>query len=143
MAFEPAPLLERANAGERLDAFQVGRVVYWLASRRGFLSLRAGGSQVLDDEDNGFEPNRYRLNQFSSETGVLVKLGQEDLLIAFLRGQQQHHPTLLSDQVIFGRRGRLSYPVKPIQRRDYLSRTESQADEFGIHGLVFFQRSVY
>ena len=140
---DPAVLLERSAAGEALTLRQVGRVVYWFSSKRGFLSLRTGGGDLTDDDDERTEQARYRRPQVHADTGEVVADGQEDRLVAFLRDQAVHHPELLTDEVIFGRRGRLTYPVRPIRRERFLAEGGSWLDEFGIHGLVFFQRSVY
>ena len=51
---DPNALLERSLKGEQMTLGEIGRVIYWFSSRRGFLSLRAGGSSVIDDDDEGF-----------------------------------------------------------------------------------------
>ena len=142
MASDPAVLIDRSDRGEELTLREIGRVVYWFSSRRGFLSLRKGGGDFTDDDDDRSERPRYRRNQIHGETGEIVQRGQEDKLLGFLAEQAVHHPDLLTDQVIYGARGRLTYPVRPIRQGDFLS-SGSTVDEFGIHGLVFFQRSVY
>ena len=142
MAVDPAELQRRSGAGEVLSLREIGRVVYWFSSRRGFLSLRSGGGDLTDDDDDRAVRNRYRNDQVRSDTGEILERGQENLLVDFLRAQAAHHPGLLTDEIIFGARGRLSYPVRPIRRDNYLS-GGSALEEFGIHGLVFFQRSVY
>ena len=143
MNVDPNVLQSRALGGEQLTLREIGRYVYWIAGRRGFLSLRSGGSTMLDD-DPDFVPNRYRLSHFSADTGERIVQGQEDILVEVLRSQQRFYPDLITDQVIFGRRGRLTYPVRPIPRDSFLSGPDSTyLDEFGIHGLVSFQRTVY
>lgn len=142
MDVDPNLLRRRSTEGEALTLREIGRVVYWMSSRRGFLSLRTGGSQILDDDTDSETVKRYRLTQFSPSTGAAVVTGQEDDLIGFVREQQRHHAGLLGDEVLFGRRGRLSYPVRPIKQTDFLS-GGTVLEEFGLHGLVFFQRSVY
>ena len=141
---DPNALLERSLKGEQMTLGEIGRVIYWFSSRRGFLSLRAGGSSVIDDDDEGFKPIRYRIRQFDSTTGAEVIRGQENVLVDFLKSQEKHYPNLIDDNFIFGRRGRLTYPVKPISKEDFLSGVDaSLLQEFGVHGLVFFQRKVY
>lgn len=143
MDLDPGALLKRSGAGEQLSLREIGRVIYWFSSKRGFLSLRSGGGDITDDDDERSARPRYRRPQVHAETGEIVVGGQEDALIGFLRDQAVHHPDLLTDEVIFGARGRLTYPVRPIRRDNFLNADGSLLDEFGIHGLVFFQRSVY
>jgi len=138
---DPAPLLATGMAKKKLELHEIGRVIYWMSSKRGFLSLRSGGATLVDD-DPDFVPTRYRVSQFSRSTGERIHIGQEDILIEFLDGQRELHPKVLTDKATFGARGRLVYPVKPIARDKYAS-NGSALDEFGIHGLVFFQRKVY
>ncbi len=138
---DPAPLLATGMAKRKLELHEIGRVIYWMSSKRGFLSLRSGGATLVDD-DPDFVPTRYRVSQFSRSTGERIHIGQEDILIEFLDGQREFHPKILTDKATFGARGRLVYPVKPIARDKYAS-NGSALDEFGIHGLVFFQRKVY
>lgn len=138
---DPAPLLATGMAKKKLELHEIGRVIYWMSSKRGFLSLRSGGATLVDD-DPDFVPTRYRVSQFSRSTGERIHVGQEDILIEFLDGQREFHPKILTDKATFGARGRLVYPVKPIARDKYAS-NGSALDEFGIHGLVFFQRKVY
>ena len=142
MDVNPHGLLDRSAAGEQLSLREVGRVVYWFSSKRGFSSLRSEGANLTDDDDDRAARTRYRHPQVHAETGEIVNEGQEDVLVGFLRQQAVHYPDLITDRLIFGARGKLTYPVRPIKRDKYLS-DGSWLDEFGIHGLVFFQRSVY
>ena len=142
MQLDPAELLERSASGKALTLREIGRVLYWYSTRRGFLSLRTGGSTTLD-EDEAEDDKPYRLSQFSTSTGERVVVGQEQQVIEFLKSQSAHHGVLTND-VIFGHRGRLEYPVRPIKRKDFLSRPDASiVEEFGLHGLLFFQRAVY
>lgn len=144
MDLDPNYLLQQAMSGKQLALREIGRVLYWLSSRRGFLSLRSGGTNLVDDDDEKFVPSRYRVSQYSPQTGERLITGQEDVLIDLLRSQQHFYPDLFSDHVIFGRRGQLTYPVKPIGKAMFLSGGNATAlDEFGLHGLIFFQRAVY
>lgn len=142
----PNLLLKKGNDGKQLTLGEIGRVIYWFSSRRGFLSLRSGGSNILsdDEDDESFKPVRFRQRQFSETTREEVETGQEDSLVEFLKTQEQYYPDLIDHKFIFGRRGRLEYPVKPIAQDEFLSGADSSVfDEFGVHGLVFFQRKVY
>lgn len=144
MDLDPNYLLQQAMAGKQLALREIGRVLYWLSSRRGFLSLRSGGANLVDDDSEQFVPVRYRISQYSPQTGERLITGQEDVLVDLLRSQQHFYPDLLPEHVIFGRRGQLTYPVKPIGKATFLSEGDATAlDEFGLHGLIFFQRAVY
>ena len=48
---DPADLLARSAAGDRLDSHEIGRLFYWMAFRRGFLSLRKGGAVIEEDDE--------------------------------------------------------------------------------------------
>lgn len=143
MDIDPNRLVTRSQSGEQLTLREIGRFIYWMSGRRGFLSLRSGGSQVLDD-DPDFVPNRYRLSQYNPSTGERIAQGQEELLIDVLTRQQAFYPDILTDHALFGRRGRLTYPIKPIPRDRFLAGSSATLlDEFGIHGLISFQRAIY
>jgi len=142
MNSDPHDLLRRSADGEGLTLREIGRVVYWFSSKRGFLSLRSEGADLTDDDDERAVRPRYRRPQVHSETGEILTQGQEDLLVGFLRDQAVHHPDLITDQLIFGARGQLTYPMRPISRDRFIG-DGTWLDEFGIHGLVFFQRSIY
>ncbi len=142
MDLDPAELLSRSEAGEVLSLLEIGRVLYWFSARRGFLSLRAGGNNEMDNDQETEKP--WRLNQFDADTGERKVVGQEEKMIEFLEAQRIHHPDIITDALVFGRRGRQRYPVKPISSDDYQSGPDgSMLDEFGVHGLLFFQRKVY
>ncbi len=143
MKEDPAALMQSSTEGAVLSLREIGRVIYWFSSQRGFLSLRAGGGDTTDEDDDRATRNRYRNPQTVKETGEIKVRGQENILVDFLYQQAQHHPALLTDEIIFGARGRLTYPVRPIKQGNFLSDGDSWLGEFGIHGLVFFQRSVY
>ncbi len=143
MTSDPAALMASSVEGANLSLREIGRVIYWFSSQRGFLSLRAGGGDTTDEDDDRATRNRYRNPQTVKETGEIKVRGQENILVDFLYQQAKHHPALLTDEIIFGARGRLTYPVRPIKQGNFLSGGDSWLGEFGIHGLVFFQRSVY
>lgn len=143
MDLDPNSLLAQSANGSELTQHQIGRVLYWFSTKRGFLSLRTGGSQVVDGDED-FVPTRYRLTQADGATGEVVHVGQEDAVLEFLTQQKVFHPNILTETRFFGRRGRLNYPVKPVPREAFLGGSGTTLiDEFGIHGVIFFQRSVY
>ena len=142
MTLDPATLIERSNDGKALSLREIGRVVYWFSVRRGFLSLRSGGGDFLSADDEDTNPKRYRRQMVDPETGEIVDPGQEGRFIDCLLQQQHHHAAFLTDAVIFGARGRLTYPVRPIAKEHFKAPTGTMVGEFGLHGLVFFQRKV-
>ncbi len=141
----PGELLKRAENDEQLSLRDIGRIIYWMSCRRGFLSLRKGGSSLIDEDDESdWQPSRFRLSQYNPTTGERVVTGQEEVLVNVLESQRRFYPEILTSQIIFGRRGRMTYPARPIRRDAFLGDGDGNyVDEFGIHGLVFFQRSVY
>ena len=142
MTLDPAVLVGRSDNGESLSLREIGRVVYWFGARRGFLSLRSGGGDFVDAGEHDEAPKRYRRQMVDPASGEIVDRGQEGRLVEFLSQQQTHHPQILSYTAIFGQRGKLTYPVKPIARAAFRNVDGSLFDEFGLHGLVFFQRKV-
>jgi CRISPR-associated endonuclease Csn1 len=142
MDADPHDLLRRSGEGNALTLREIGRVIYWFSSKRGFLSLRSEGADLTDDDDERAVRPRYRRPQVHADTGEIVSQGQEGILVDFLREQAVHHPDLITDQLIFGARGQLTYPVRPVKRDRFIG-DGTWLDEFGIHGLVFFQRSIY
>jgi len=120
------------SSSHPLTLHEIGRLVYHLAARRGFLSLRSGGAEVeAEDEEE------------SSQSQIRLRKVQEAKLQKLWTDQTPYHPDLLSQQLLYGKRGQLTYPVRPVPREDYLASKGSPIDEFGVHGLVFFQRKVY
>ncbi len=53
--------------------------------------------------------------------------------------QRKHYSDLLTDELKYGRRGKQAFPKEP-QR---LPKGESLLSEYGVYGLVFFQRRMY
>ena len=141
MSLEPAALIAKSSTGEALTLREIGRVVYWFAARRGFLSLRSGGGDFASAEEVNEKPKRFRREMVDPETGEIVDRGQEGKLLKFLEQQKAHHPNILTTHVVFGGRGRLVYPVRPIPKSKFAG--ASLLGEFGLHGLVFFQRKVF
>ncbi len=143
MNLDPAVLRERSMRGAALNLREIGRVVYWFASRRGFLSLRSGGNDFASAAELEENPKRFRRKMVDKDTGEITSLGQEGELVAFLRQQQAHHREILTERALFGDRGQLVYPVRPIARSKFSGADQSTLGEFGLHGIVFFQRKVY
>ncbi|MEI7993174.1 MAG: type II CRISPR RNA-guided endonuclease Cas9, partial [Actinomycetota bacterium] len=134
-ALDPALLADRAMM-EKITLHEFGRILYNMTTRRGFLSLRSGGAAVGGDDGEkgadaeGFRHWRQRLD---------IELRFDELWGA----QAPHHPGTLTNTLRDGARGRQTYPVAPVGRDDYRPPGSWPIAEFGVHGLVFFQRAVY
>lgn len=158
--------LRAKGLDERLTLPEFGRVLLHLAQRRGFLSNRKADRgkrkensetlQAISALENAIEKSGSRtLGEYLSRIGR----GEIQVQEHHQRGwhthrsmferefellwekQRQFHPDILTDQLKYGRRGPQTYPREPLplKRRD--GRTLLQ--EFGFHGLLFFQRSLY
>lgn len=152
---DPYALRERALHAP-LTPHEVGRVLIHLNQRRGFLSNRKS--------DGGKKETSETLEKISA---LATQLGDQTLgqFLAVihqepherLRGrhtrrdmflfefeqiwqhQRQYHPDLLTDNLKFGHHPDQKYPVEPIGH----SKETTLLEEFGIHGLIFFQRPMY
>jgi CRISPR-associated endonuclease Csn1 len=194
LALDPYPLRARALS-ERLTPFEIGRVIYHLNQRRGFLSLKkvsqkkiekelanlekkrekaadsAGGEGAGDDKDESkmlaaIELLAQRMGErtlgqtlHAQQTAEAVQTVRgtpipprirnqhtrrsmiEDEFLRIWSYQKQYHPELLSDAVCFGSAGRQD----ALRTRRGIRRNHSQTllQQFGLHGLVFFQRPIY
>jgi len=157
---DPYPLRRRA-LDERLEPYQIGRVFYHLAQRRGFLSNRK--SDRAKDSDSGVVKEGIAALQASmgdehSRTlgEYLAGLAAEDERVrgrythrdmyqaefdAIWEAQRAHHPALFTDEVKYGSQGPKTYPDDPDRQRQRA--TESHLQRYGLHGIIFFQRRVY
>lgn len=79
-------------------------------------------------------------------------LGREDIYHEFdalWRKQAEFHPELLTDALRWGTAGPINDPKqavkarKPVPKHDASRRGLSDLEAFGLHGLIFFQRSMY
>lgn len=163
---DPYPLRERALS-EKLDPFEIGRVFYHLNQRRGFLSLRKRERQDKEvhdmlaeiehaeaerereghetigawlaekhanlDHRNRREDDHVRRRHLSRK-----QLEQEFDLI-WRRQAELGHGDLLTEHLKYGPAGQAEYPRKPLPRED----NTSPLQQFGVHGLIFFQRPIY
>ena len=152
--------LRRRGLDGPLSLHEFGRVLLQLAQRRGFLSngksdyrrgketsdmlaaigqleaeIADAGSRTLGEhlvkllEEDPFRRVRARHTARAMFEAEFGRLWEE---------QQKHHPGTLTDALRYGAAGRTSYPCAPRRRAgaDFLA-------EFGIHGLLFFQRALY
>jgi CRISPR-associated endonuclease Csn1 len=152
---------------EKISLSELGRIIYHLNQRRGFLSLRKAESEG-DKEAQGMLGEISDLEKAIEETGArtlgnhLYTLYQKEGISTRLRNrhfsrkmlhhefseiweeQKKHHPEILTEALRFGTQG--SRPagkniktVKPISRQ----KDQSLLEQFGLEGMTFFQRSVY
>jgi CRISPR-associated endonuclease Csn1 len=156
---DPYVLRKKALDGP-VSAHEFGRILVHLNQRRGFLSnrktdrakkketsemlaeisqlqaeLQAAGSRTLGEhqaKQREVEPltrirGRHTLR-------AMFEVEFEELWNA----QTRYHSQLLTDELKYGARGKAAYPRPPATcgKRDPLR-------EFGIHGLIFFQRPLY
>ncbi|HUY90615.1 MAG TPA: type II CRISPR RNA-guided endonuclease Cas9 [Pirellulales bacterium] len=154
--------LRRRALGERLEPFEIGRVLLHLNQRRGFLSNRKADRQKKA-EDSKLLAEISELAKDIADAGHAT-LGehlaalQDSAPLERVRGkhtrrsmleeefekiwesQRRFHPQLLSEELKHGRRGRQSYPRKP----ERIGKGGAAAvAEVGLHGLIFFQRPMY
>jgi CRISPR-associated endonuclease Csn1 len=139
---------------ERLSTHEIGRIILQLNRRRGFLSNRKS--------DKGEKELKGMLAEIS---GLAKEMGDQTLgeYLAKLRcgdsvkpirgkhtlrrmiqsefdriwtSQAQYYPLLLTESLRYGRAGPQQQPHKPIA----LPKSTDWLSEFGIEGIVFFQR---
>jgi CRISPR-associated endonuclease Csn1 len=155
---------------ERLEPFEIGRVLLHLNQRRGFLSNRkkdrgdkevqgmlaeinenehereAGGFKTIgawlaDKQSHMDHCHRVQGDQIRSRH--LARAQYDDEFEAIWTVQAKHFPKLLTDELKYGKLGKQKYPAKPIAKHDPRRRELSLLQAFGIYGLIFFQRPMY
>ncbi|MDB4415421.1 hypothetical protein N9270_01720, partial [Akkermansiaceae bacterium] len=160
-------LLRHRALSEKITLSELGRIIYHLNQRRGFLSLRKTESEG-DKEAQGMLGEISDLEKAIEETGArtlgnhLYSLYQKEGVSTRLRNrhfsrkmlhhefseiweeQIKHYPEILTEALRFGTQGpRVSgkdiKTVKPISRL----KDQSLLEQFGLEGMTFFQRSVY
>lgn len=154
-------VLRREGLTRRLEPHEFGRVLVHLNQRRGFLSNRkADRGRAKENSETLQEINALAeamgtktLGSYFAEKRTADEhdriRGQhtrrEMYLDEFDRlwtEQAKHHPKLLTDQLRCGRRGKdQHYPKEPEPLRN--RKSNSLLDEFGLYGILFFQRSLY
>jgi CRISPR-associated endonuclease Csn1 len=156
---EPYALRRRALE-ERLEPYEIGRMLIHLNQRRGFLSNRKTdrkqktenskmlaeistlAKEIHDADDRTLGEHLARLQETDSLARVRGRHTRRDMCEAEFEAvwaaQQKHHPELLTDQLKYGTEGKQVYPCKPkaIGKSDRLTK-------YGLHGLMFFQRPMY
>lgn len=162
------PYFLRAKAlDERLTLPELARVLMHLNQRRGFLSNRKAdrgraneNSETLQEisqlQNDIVESGArtlgeyfYKLRMDDPEQGRGLRVrGRHTHRLMFLQefeqiweSQRRFYPDILTEELRFGSRGRQEYPKEPVPRKRTGGVTFLQ--EFGFHGLLFFQRSLY
>lgn len=156
--------LRQKGLNQRLEPFELGRVLLHLNQRRGFLSNRK-----KDRGDKEVQGMLAEINELAEamEAGKSSTIGEhfakalkkdrllrvrgqhtrrsmfEDEFELLWNAQREHHPTLLTEELRYGKLGKQSQPVKPIPRWDERRQGASALESFGIFGLIFFQRPMY
>ncbi len=142
---------------EKLDLYEIGRVLLHLNRRRGFLSNRK--TDKKKNEDKGILAEMNQLAADMKQAGHqtlgehLGKLHQdphcrirkrhtrremfEAEFEAIWETQRKHYPKLLTDELKYGTQGRQPYPCKSETAAKIL------LQQYGLHGLIFFQRKMY
>lgn len=163
MILELNPYLLRAKALDaKLTPHEIGRVLIHLNQRRGFLSNKKAdrdkkkeASQMLAEiselakriQDAGHRTLGEHFAQ-AIEADPLARVRglhtRRDMFLAEFEAiwttQQKHHPQLLTDELKLGKSGAGPYPRKSITSSGGAS---GQLAEFGLFGLIFFQRPIY
>lgn len=168
-ATDPYALRARALF-ERLEPFEIGRVLLHLNQRRGFLSNRKkdrGNKEVqgmlaeINDnererEEGGFatigawladkEKCRDHTSRKEGDHTRHRHLAREQYEYEFeaiWEAQSKYHANLLTEELKYGQLGKQNYPAKPIPRWHERRKEMSVLESFGIYGLIFFQRPMY
>ncbi len=153
---DPYECRRRALDSE-LSPYELGRVFFHLAQRRGFLSNRKSDRK----KDEGVKGLLAEMSALAADiqTAKSRTLGEylshlptdngnrirtrhtrremyEAEFEAIWDAQRKFHPGLLTEQLKYGAVGRQTYPVRPIPR----PAGKSPLEHVGLHGLVFFQR---
>jgi CRISPR-associated endonuclease Csn1 len=158
-ALDPYTLRRRALT-ERLEPHEIGRLLIHLNQRRGFLSNRkadrkrkkensemlaeisALAKEMEDAKSRTLGEHLARVQEDGPLTRIRARHTRRDMyeheFDAIWAAQHEHHPNLLTEQLKYGTEGRQDYPCKPraIGKSDRLTK-------YGLHGLIFFQRSMY
>jgi len=161
---DPYALRACAATGDALTPHQVGRVLLHLNQRRGFLSNRKADGKdpkqvkgmleeisTLAAELGGRTLGQYLAGK-AAAPGEVVRPShrlrgrhtRRDMLTGefdrIWRAQALHHPQLLTDAIRYGTAGRgLAHVHKPVR----LGRGGDALVQFGIEGILFFQRPMY
>jgi CRISPR-associated endonuclease Csn1 len=168
--YEVDPYALRARAiRERLEPYELGRVLLQLNQRRGFLSNRKkdrGDKEVQgmlaeinynerERQEGGFDTigawladkqaNLDHCNRTENDHIRNRHLARSQFEVEFeaIWAEQAKHHSILTDELKYGTLGKQKYPAKPIPRHDPRRKGLSPLEAFGICGAIFFQRPMY
>ena len=152
--------LRRRAVEEKLTPQQIGRLLIHLNQRRGFLSNRkADRARVKENSEMLAEISELAGKMGDQTLGQYFAEKRDESPLERVRGkhtlrqmyldefekiwetQRVFHSDLLTDELKYGRRGKLSYPREPEPLRK--RKSNSLLREFGLHGILFFQRALY
>lgn len=158
-ALDPYDLRRRAIE-EKLKPHEIGRLLIHLNQRRGFLSNRkADRARAKENSEMLAEINELAAKMGDQTLGQYIAEKRDANPLERVRGkhtlrqmyldefekiwetQRMFYPELLTDELKYGRRGKLSYPREPEPLRK--RKSNSLLREFGLHGILFFQRALY
>ncbi len=162
--------LRAAALSRRLEPFELGRVLLHLNQRRGFLSNRKKDrgdkevqgmlAEINENEQERKEGEFETLGAWLADKETrrdhtnrkegdhtrhrhLAREQYENEFEAIWTAQSKYHPKLLTEELKYGKLGKLKYPTRPIPRWNERRKELSILESFGIHGLIFFQRPMY
>lgn len=153
---DPYSLRHRALS-ERLEPYEIGRVLMHLNKRRGFLSNRRTDRakkeeksallteiSTLEAQLGGRTLGQYlaELQAGDPQTRLRGRHTRRDMyereFEAIWAAQQKHHPMLLTEQLKYGSAGKQTYPCEPGHPK-----SGGFLERYGLHGIIFFQRPMY
>ncbi len=160
----PYELRAKAVTQKLDNKYQVGRVFFHLATRRGFLSNRKtdkardtkGMLEEISELQETLRKRSETLGQYfehldqnydhrtsRDEDRVRHRHTRRSMyeteFHAIWEKQREFYPELLTDELKYGIQGKQEFPIEPTGRR----RGRNPLDQYGLHGLIFFQRRMY
>ena len=135
------PYALRARAiGERIEPHDIGRALFHLNQRRGFLSNRKAERRSKDNEDGKIKQGEYALDVAMAEAGAET-LGQ------FLAGREKRRVRLNSDNQgydFYPQRRHIDWEFGRIWEEQAKHHPELLTEEAraAVHRILFFQRSL-
>lgn len=152
--------LRRRALEQKLTPHEIGRLLIHLNQRRGFLSNRkADRARAKENSEMLAEISELAGKMGDQTLGQYFAVKRDANPLDRVRGkhtlrqmyldefekiweaQRLFYPELLTDGLKYGRRGKLSYPREPEPLRK--RKSNSLLREFGLHGILFFQRALY